>query len=257
MAKIEKPEEIFPDIIGDYREIYGDGLKSIVLYGSAAGGDYRPGKSDLNFLIVLSEEAIDHLDRALETVSRWRKKGVATPLFMTNPYIASSLDSYPLEFLNMQKGHLLAYGEDVLKDISFESSHLRLQCEREIKGKLLLLRERFMETEGKTRRVQELIGKSITAFVSIFRGLLYLKGAAIPSSRREIVEALAREFPVEAGVFMRCLDIKEEKKTLSSEMTDIMKAYLTEVRRLWGLVDELEGKKISEESNPDTGDTSH
>jgi len=241
MAKIEKPEEIFSDITEDYRESYGDSLKSIILYGSAAGGDYRPGKSDLNFLIVLSEEAIDHLDGALETVSRWRKKGVATPLFMTKPYIASSLDSYPLEFLNMQKGYLLVYGEDVLKDISFEPGHLRLQCEREIKGKLLLLRERFLETGGKAKRVQELIGESITAFISIFGGLLYLKGTQIPSSRREIVEALAREFPVDAGVFLRCLDVKEGKEKISSsEMSDIMKAYLVEVRRLWGVVDELE-----------------
>ncbi|MDO9516196.1 MAG: nucleotidyltransferase domain-containing protein [Syntrophales bacterium] len=241
MARIEKPEEIFPDITGAYGDIYGDGLISVILYGSAAGGDYRPGKSDLNFLIVLSEEAIDHLDRALETVSRWRKKGVATPLFMTKSYIASSLDSYPLEFLNMQKGHLLVYGEDVLKDISFEPEHLRLQCEREIKGKLLLLRERFLETEGKARRVQELIAESITAFISIFGGLLYLKGTEIPSSRREIVEALARELPVDVDVFMRCLDVKEgNKKVASSEIQDVFMAYLVEVRRLWGFVDELE-----------------
>ena len=241
MAKIEKPQEIFPDITGEYRGVYGDGLISVILYGSAAGGDYRPGKSDLNFLIVLSEEAIDHLDKALEPVSRWRKKGVATPLFMTKSYIESSLDSYPLEFLNMQKGHLLVYGEDVLKEISFEPGHLRLQCEHEIKGKLLLLRERFLETEGKARRVQELVAESITAFISIFGGLLYLKGAAIPSSRREIVEALARQFPIDAAVFIRCLDIKEGKgKFASSEIQDIFMSYLVEVRKLWSLVDELE-----------------
>lgn len=239
MAKIEKPEEIFPELTQGYREIYGDGLVSVILYGSAAGRDYRPGKSDLNFLVILSEEAIDHLDRALGTVSRWCKKGVATPLFMTKSYIISSLDSYPLEFLNMQKGYILVYGEDVLKDISFEPGDLRLQCEREIKGKLLLLRERFLETEGKARRMRELIADSITAFISIFRGLLYLRGAEIPSSRREIVEVLARQFPVDAAPFLRCLDIKEGEKLSSSETAEAMKAYLAEVRTLWGIVDEL------------------
>ncbi|MBW2648921.1 MAG: hypothetical protein JRC53_03750, partial [Deltaproteobacteria bacterium] len=190
------------------------------------------------FMIVLSEEAIDHLDKAIETVSRWRKRNVATPLFMTKSYIASSLDSYPLEFLNMQEGYVLVYGEDVLKEISFEPRHLRLQCEREIKGKLLLLRERFLDTEGKTRMIKELTGESITTFVSIFRGLLYLKGVKIPSSRREIVEALAREIPIDGNVFMDCLDIKEEKKRFAStEINDIFMAYLVEVRRLWGFVD--------------------
>jgi len=239
MTTIHRPEEVFPDITGEYRALYGDGLVSVILYGSAAGEDYRPGKSDLNFLIVLSEEAIDHLDRALAVVSRWRRKGVATPLFMTKSYIDSSLDSYPLEFLNMREGHVLAYGKDVLEGISFEPGDLRLQCEREIKGKLLLLREQFLATGGKTRKVRGLIAESITAFVSIFRGLLYLRGVEIPSPRREIVEALAREFPVDAGVFLRCLDIKEGKKLSQSETGDIMKAYLVEVRRLWGVVDVL------------------
>jgi predicted nucleotidyltransferase len=241
MARIEKPEEIFSDITEDYRKIYGDDLISIVLYGSAAGADYQPGKSDLNFLIVLSEEAIDHLDKAVETVSKWRKRRVATPLFMTRSYIASSLDSYPLEFLNMRKGHVLLYGENILKDMPFEPAHLRLQCEREIKGKLLLLRERFLETGGKTRRVQGLISESITAFISIFGGLLCLKGAAIPSSRREVVKALAREFPIDAKVFMNCLDIKEgNEKFTPSEIEEIFMTYLSEVRRLWGFVDELD-----------------
>ena len=241
MAKINKPEEMFSNITEDYKKIYGDNLTSIILYGSAAGKDYRPGKSDLNFIIVLSEEAIDRLGEAVETVSRWRKKNVATPLFMTKSYISSSLDSYPLEFLNMQKGYVLVYGEDVLKDISFETRHLRLQCEREIKGKLLLLRERFLEADGKPRRIKELTGESITAFVSIFRGLLYLKGMEIPSSRREIVEALAREIPIDRNVFMNCLDMKEEnKKFTPSEISDIFTAYLVEVRKLWEFVDELE-----------------
>ena len=240
MSKIEKPEEIFSDMTRDYREIYGDGLVSVILYGSGAGKEYRPGKSDLNFLIVLSEEAIDHLDRALKAVSRWRTKGVATPLFMTRPFIASSLDSYPLEFLNMQNGYVLVYGEDLLRDLSFEPCHLRLQCEREIMGKLLLLRERFLETGGRPRRLRDLIAESITALISIFGGLLYLKGRQIPPSRREVVEALTREFPVDAGVFMRCLDIKEGGKVPSSEMQDIFMAYLAEVRRLRGVVDELE-----------------
>ncbi len=241
MAKIDKPEEIFPDIVADYRKIYGDALVSVVLYGSAAGGDYRPGKSDLNFMIILSEEAIDRLDKAMETVSRWRKRNVATPLFMTKSYINSSLDSYPLEFLNMQKEYVLVHGEDVLKDIIFEPAHLRLQCEREIKGKLLLLRERFLETEGKARLIEGLIRESITAFVSIFGGILYLKGSNISLSRREIVEALAREIPVDGSVFMKCLDIKEEKKKYaSSEVNALFMAYLAEARKLWEFVDKLE-----------------
>ena len=52
--KPQDPKEIFQEIITDYKKAFGDDLVSIVLYGSAAGQDYRPGKSDINFMIVLS-----------------------------------------------------------------------------------------------------------------------------------------------------------------------------------------------------------
>jgi len=241
MTKIKKPEEIFAKITEDYKKIFGDDLISIILYGSGTGNEFQPGKSDLNFLIILSDETIDHLDRAIETVSRWRKKKVATPLFMTKSYIESSLDSYPLEFLNIKKNYILVYGEDVLKDISLEAHHLRLQCEREIKGKLLLLREGFLETEGKQKRIKELINASITAFISIFSGLLYLKGIEIPPTRREIIQFVAKEIPINQEIFMRCLDIKQDKKKFSSsEIKDIFKTYVVEIRKLWEVVDKME-----------------
>ncbi|RLB80487.1 MAG: hypothetical protein DRH24_10540 [Deltaproteobacteria bacterium] len=241
MARIKKPQEIFTKITKDFKEVFKDNLISIILYGSGAGDDYRPGKSDLNFLVTITEEAIDHLDQAIETVSRWRKKNVATPLFMTKSYIESSLDSFPIEFLNIKNKYILVYGEDVLRDIIFDASHVRLQCEREIKGKLILLREGFLETGGNQKRIQELIKASITAFISVFNGLLYLKGVEIPSTRQEVIRSMEKEFSVDKKIFMQCLDIKEGRGDFSPSMVkDIFKKYLIEIRKLWAFVDKLE-----------------
>jgi hypothetical protein len=241
MRKINKPEEIFAEIEEDYRKVFKDDLVSIILYGSGAGSDFNPQTSDLNFLIILSEGVIDHLDWAIDTVSRWRKRNVAIPLFMTQSYIQSSLDSYPLEFLNIKKSYIHVYGKDVLKDISIQPHDLRLQCEREIKGKLLLLREGFLETEGKQKRIAELIKASITAFLSIFSGLLHLKGCEIPETRREIIQAVTKEIPIDQEIFMKCLDIKQgTAHYTSSEITNLFTAYMIEVRKLWEFVDTME-----------------
>src|SRR4030042_856004 len=137
MAKIPKTaEEIFPEITADFQKIYGEDLVSIILYGSGAGGDYVPGKSDLNFLITLTDRGIEGLDRALETVGKWRKRNVAIPLFMTRSYLTGSLDAYPVEFLNMKRHYKVVSGEDVLADLAFDRCHIRLQLERELRGKL-------------------------------------------------------------------------------------------------------------------------
>jgi predicted nucleotidyltransferase len=67
MAKSPKePKDIFTDIITDYKKAFGDDLISIIMYGSATGKDYRPGKSDINFMIVLSEEGIERIDMAFD-----------------------------------------------------------------------------------------------------------------------------------------------------------------------------------------------
>jgi hypothetical protein len=119
--------------------------------------------------------------------------------------------------------------------------HLRLQCEREIKGKLLLLREGFLETEGKQKRIAELIKASITAFLSIFNGLLHLKGCEIPQTRKEIMQVVAKEIPINQEIFMKCLDIKYGKiKYSTSEIKDLFTTYMIEVRKLWEFVDTME-----------------
>jgi len=240
MKKILHPKDIFTEITSDYQKVYGSDLVSIVLYGSGAGVDYQPGTSNLNFLIILSENAIDHLDKALDTVKKWKKKNVAVPLFMTDSYIRSSLDSYPLEFLNMKNRYDCVYGKDVLKDISLPKNDLRLQCEREIKGKLLLLREEFLMTEGKTDQIKDLIARSITAFISIFRGLLYLRDLESPETAQSVIEKTAKEFSFQEKPFLQCLKIKETKGSFSaSETGTIFKAYLQEVRKLWHTADTI------------------
>ena len=122
----QDPKEISRQVVEDYRELYGEDLVSIILYGSAAGEDYRPGKSDINFMIVLSEEGIGNIDRAFKTVHMWRKKKVAVPLFLTQEYIGTSMDVFPIEYLNFQRNHVLAYGKDLLENLSFDHNFLYL-----------------------------------------------------------------------------------------------------------------------------------
>ena len=241
--KPQDPKKISQEIITDYKKVFGDDLVSIILYGSAAGQDYRPGKSDINFMIVLSDQGIEQLDRAFEMIKKWRKRGLAIPLFLTETYVETSMDVYPIEYLNFQRNYSLVYGRDILQDLSFSAEFLRLQCEREIKGKLLLLREAFLETAGKGKALKEVVSQSLPAFIAIFKALLYLEGKEIPARNREIVWATSEAFALDVKVFEKLLDLKEEKyKPEDKDIKDLFKAYLSEVRKLSKNVDAWGGK---------------
>ncbi len=241
MAKAPKtPQEVFPEVVGDLKGIYGDGLLSVILYGSGARGDYVPGKSDINFLVVLAQEAPGDLEKALPFVPKWKKRAVAVPLFMTKALIVSSMDVYPVEFLNMKRHHEVVFGEDVLEGLVFDKKALRLQCERELKGKLMLLRSGFLSTEGRAEDLRRLMAASITAFLSVFIALLALKDREAPRERREIVTAAAEPYGIEPSPFLQCIDLREGKKDVSlAELKESYKSYTAQIEQLIATVDGL------------------
>jgi hypothetical protein len=241
MGKIpRKPEEIFTEITQDYQQIFGAHLLSIVLYGSGAGEDYIPRKSDLNFLITLTDQGVDRLDRVLEMVARWRKRNVAIPLFMTRSYLQGSQDSYPIEFLNMKRHYIVVFGTDVLAELTFDRCHIRLQLERELRGKIINLRSGYLATEGNTRKIRELIALSLTAFISLFSAMLYLKNIEIPHGKRDVITAAGQAFGIDAILFLKCEEIRRKAdRFASAEIQAVFQAYLKEVSRLCDLIDRM------------------
>jgi predicted nucleotidyltransferase len=225
-------------VADDYRKGFGEDLVSVILYGSSVTKEYDPKKSDLNFLIVLSEAGIERLHLAHELVAKWRKKKVSTPLFLTKDYMKFSLDTFPIEFLNIKRNYQVIVGEDVLEGMFFKKDFVRLQCERELKGKLLLLRQRYVETRGKSKVLSELISASLPTFIFVFKGLLYLLGKEIPETKSETVSTLSTELNLDGELFASML--QSEAGTLTSsreEIDDLFKRYLKEIRRLALLMD--------------------
>ena len=241
MAKIpDRPEDIFDEFMGDYTTLFGDDLLAIILYGSGARGEYIPKKSDINLLVVLTDNGIEHLGDAMKIVAKWQKRKVPVPLFLTKSYIESSLDAFPLEFFNMRSAYQIIHGEDILKDLTIEKKDLRLQCERELKAKLLLLRQSFLQANGKAHPLRELVSQSLPAFISIFKALLYLKGEEIPGSHEAVIPATAESFGLDRKLFQALWFIKRgEQKPGRDELKEIVWKYISEIKGLSKQVDKI------------------
>ncbi len=238
---IKHPQDIFAEITADLNKAFGKDMLSLGLYGSGADGTYIPGKSDLNFLVILTDEGMKDLERAMEIVKKWRKRRVATPLFLTKNYVLSALDSFPAEFYGIRRNHILVYGEDFVSELSFEACDLRLQLERELKAKILHLRQGFLESGGREKDLRHLISISLKAFISLFRALLFLKCCAVPVEKRDIIRTTVRSFLLDESIFDKCLDVSEGKDRFSSgDICSLFKAYMEEIDKLSDLVDRME-----------------
>jgi len=224
----------------DVQSLFGQEVVSVIVYGSAVTDDYVPKKSDVNTLIVLSENGITNLQPVQKVIKGWHKRDLASPLFLTESYITASLDSFPIEFLNMQTAYSVLQGKDVLADLSIDQKDMRLQCERELKGKLLQLRQGFIQTQGDKRYLKSLISESIVTFVAIFRALLRLKGKDIPSLKKEVIDQACQEFKLDASLFSTLFDIRTGAVKLSKdELEEKLKEYINQIRSLSQQVDKM------------------
>lgn len=242
MAELDpRTEGLLEGFVREVRDLYGDDLIAVILYGSAVGPEYIPGVSDLNLLVLLKEVGPGQLAKAAKLVPRWRKSRLS-PLFLDPEYIASSLDSFPIEFLEMKEQHRLLWGEEdplARLEVSWES--LRLQCEQELKGKWLRLRQAYLESAGDARELRRLLIASLSPFTVVLSTLLRLKGFPVPP--REFLEVLAQveaAFGLELDSFRRVYQLKQGYASPGrAEVLALFGQYLEEVGRLARAADQL------------------
>ncbi|MGH7496578.1 MAG: hypothetical protein ACREOO_29865 [bacterium] len=236
----QQPHEIFDDYVSDWRTVYADGLESVIFYGSGARGEYEPGKSDINFLIVLSEAAIHNLRQAVNLTETWRTRAKVVPLVVTQQYIHNSLDSYPIEFLHMQRHYRVLFGAEVFSGLKIEARHLRLQLERELKGKLLHLRKGFLESGYDRDELKEMIRRTISAFLPLFESFLFIKQESIPSSRQEIFQKVAQSAPLETTFINEIFRVvAAESRPYREKLWVVMEGYIAQIAKLVQIVDAM------------------
>ena len=236
-----KPEEVYEEFSSGIESIFGSNLLSIYLYGSGARGEYIQGKSDINFLVVIKSEGLKFLSGVWEYLDKWEKRGISTPLILTESYLSSSLDTFPLEFHNMKEANDLVFGKDLLENIFINDNDLRVQVEHELKAKLLSLRQGFMRTKGNRNELVDLISLSLPTMSAIFNGTLHLKKIEINGKKSlKLYTAVENTFKLRKGLFRDLQDVKlAVGKRTTSELIELMEEYMTAIRSIFRNVDKM------------------
>ena len=188
------PERILPDAARELAELLGDALRTLVVYGSAAGPGFHARRSDVNLAAVLDPLEFTHLQRVAQWWAGWRRHRVAAPLLFSAADLERSRDVFPLEFLDLQARHRTLAGRELFDDLSVAPECERAECEREAKGKLLRLRALYLELAGSARDLRALMLDSRKTFLHVMRGLLYLGGQPWEGDGRSVVTAFERRY---------------------------------------------------------------
>ena len=234
------PEKQINEFVDRLRRAAADNLQSVILFGSAARGEFHPGFSNLNLLCILRESSFPALSAIVPVVEWWSSQKNHPPLVMTREELERSADVFSIELLDMKQGHRVLCGDDVLSGLRVPMHLHRAQVEYELREKLILLRQRCLLASGNKQRLWDVLLSSFPAFVTLFRHALIAIGETAPNSKREAITALAARVQFDPSAFLQLLDIREhalDRKNLDGP--DVFTRYLAAVQQVTAAVDTI------------------
>jgi hypothetical protein len=233
-------EQILDAFTQEVRDLYGGDLVAVVLYGSAATGEHVAGASDINVAVVVRQVTSALLRKASGRIRTWHRQGFATPLFFDPETIQRSLDVFPIEFLDMQERHRILWGADLLAPLRIGGGNLRLQCEQELRGKLLRLRQAYVESAGSPDDLRLVLLLAAGSLLVLLRTLLRLAGADPNGAAEAVLQRAGGRFGTSTTHLLQVYQVKRGEIRLAGAALDaLFQGVVEEVENLVRVVDGL------------------
>lgn len=235
----EKNEELIKDFVREIQNVFHADLTSIVLYGSILTEEFVERYSNINVLIVLKSADIQ-LIKEVEHVINTFKFRVISPIFMTEDYIQKSLDTFPIEYLDIKENYELLFGNDIVKDFKIDFKNLRFQCEFELKAKLLMLKNQYIKLLYDKVELENLLFKSFNSILHIMRNVLRLKNITTPYEKIEILRQMALELQIPITVWKKILEAKTHPAEVKiNEVEPLLIDFIKELEKIIEVADRL------------------
>jgi hypothetical protein len=243
MSAVQRAERFAERLAG----VYGEDLVSAVLYGSAARGDYREGVSDLNLLVILRAADAAALRRGAPLAREWAEEGNPPPLMLGEAEWRDSADVFPIEYRDILDAHVVLRGADPFTGLGIRWADFRPQCEHELKGKQIQLREQFLLVAEEPEQLGILLVRSFPSFLTLFRTVLRLAGEPVPRDPEAVIRASAARVGFDpAGLLsIQVARQRQEGFTPAADGPEVV-GYLAAIKRSARWLDEME-------PGPDTG----
>lgn len=239
-VETQVPQKQISEFVTRLQQAAGPNLESVILYGSAASGEYDPERSNINLLVVLKDTSLAKLVALGPAVEAWTRAKQHAPLMITHDELERSADVFAIEFMDMRRQHRTLFGLDVIASLVIPMQFHRAQLEYELREKLILLRQRLMMEVGDEKRTWELLLRSLPSFTTLFRHAVIAQGQPAPAGKRESVKALASSLGFDASPFEQLLDVREHRTDRKQvRVHDIAARYLAAIEQVTAAVDKM------------------
>lgn len=199
-------------------ETFEERLSSVFLYGSCATENCSKSFSNINIMVIIKDLKAEDLKKAHSFTTNFAKKAKYLPIFMDREEWFNSADVYPIEYSDIKDRYKILYGENLIDGIDVEKTHLRIQCEQEVKNLLIRLRQTYLAKSPDKKALKSLIQTSSKTFMVIFRTILKLANEQVPTPHEEVVKLFCEKINtgnyVDKDLFINILEFRKNPKAI-------------------------------------------
>src|SRR5438874_7715789 len=234
-------EQLLGEFVQKVRASAGENLAGVILYGSAAEGEFHSEYSDYNLLCIVRDTSFTSLSQIAGAAEWWRKKKHHPPLIMTAKELKDTADVFSIEFTDMKQRYRVLCGEDVLRDLDIPMHLHRSQLEYELREKLFLLRQHIMLAGSNEKQLWEVMLQSLSSFTTLFRHTLIELGQTGRQHSLDAVKEVGTRLNFDSSAFVHLIEVrarKTDRKQLRA--ADVAAQYLTGIETVAAAVDTIQ-----------------
>lgn len=216
----------------DLTQAAGASFAGLILYGGLARGRFRPGKSDVNVVVLLNDISPQSLDAvAAPLQAAWRQAAVE-PMILTPAEVARAAIAFPTKFLDIKEHHVVLAGADPFAALDIAWEDRRLDVEQELRNQAMRLRRRYLAAANDKIVLTRLLARAARSFALNLAALLRLANKPAPPDDRSlaIFEAAATAFDLDRQTLDRLAALRQDAR-LADDVATLFHGVLRTIAR--------------------------
>ncbi|MEZ4410789.1 MAG: nucleotidyltransferase domain-containing protein [Polyangiales bacterium] len=212
----------------------GDALSAVLVIGSAARGDWRQGRSDVDLMVVLRDDRREVLTRIGHPLLLARYASRVEAMILREDEIPHAADVFPLLYDEAGEDGVAIHGSSPFKGLKISDRHRALRVEQELREARIRLRRMVTDGDGAPKSLAMAVERKLRQVRSPLRSLLRLRGSDPGADLAAVLSAAGRTYDVDVA-------------PLAKPHDDAARAYDTLTRLLAAAIDDADRRNLHQE----------
>lgn len=184
---------VLDELVATASDVFGEQLRAVVLFGSAAEGRMRPA-SDVNLVFVLGSFERDRADRFREPLAAAQAAIRLRPMFLLDREIELAATAFAVKFSDILHRRRVLWGSDPFAELSVPRAATLARLRQVLLNSTLRLRDAYLLRGLHGEQLASVIAEAAAPLRSAAAAILELEGGAALHPK-EALEHVAATLP--------------------------------------------------------------